>query len=585
MARSVLFGLLFVFGLLLAPSAEAQYIDCGGPQGPCSETKYGLGNDPFEGPHTRTRDTNRQSRGDGACTVEVSLRMQGQMTFRELDNCAVTADNRCEIEIPGVAGDPGLSLDSGLFNLGRNDFDLGPAGLFAALGGVFYSYGGNIGYRQLHGTCSLDAGEECGLNSDCPSNAGCVSSCFSTGEVCSGHADCPNADCITEIEFDGIGTCTDDATKCTSDADCGPAPDFCEAGFDSGHVVESCGCCQSSLGTICQSLISIPEYPIIPCGSGLDGLFTERNRIRSPDLVFNGGRGTKFDAESIIVPGQQEGICNGNRQRSCGPNGDLWAGALNGKCQNSPATCQSDPFDLSDPALPSTCDDVAFGGIAGDFCDITEDGYRCCDSDLNADGSPTNNRCPNSWWHLEGTPNELCHFPIEVSGGDPQPGCRLFNIGLNAAPDLNCNGVLDTVEGSCTPAAGGTCTDLALCPPCGSDADCEAALGLAPGEGQCITGGDLCPAVGELRTLEDSNRDGIGDECQCGDQSADGAISSLDIGGIALCANAAAPLEDCDPTIVDATGDNATTAEDIAGIVAVVNGIVSPGDLSCIRNP
>ncbi len=53
---------------------------------------------------------------------------------------------------------------------------------------------------------------------------------------------------------------------------------------------------------------------------------------------------------------------------------------------------------------------------------------------------------------------------------------------------------------------------------------------------------------------------------------------------MALCVNGAASPEDCDPTIIDATGDNAATAEDIGGIVATVNGAVRASDLECIRN-
>ena len=598
MARSVLFGLLFVFGLLLAPSAEAQYIDCGGPQGPCTDTLYGLGNDSNDGPFNNSHNLNRQSRGDGACGIEFQVRYQGRVRIRELDSCAVSAENRCRIEIPQIP------LDSGYFNINRNDFDLGPAGILAALGGVFSSLEGNVGFRQLHGTCSLDAGEECGQNSDCPSNAGCVSSCFSDpGTQCASHQDCVDAglpanDCITEIELDGIGTCTDDATLCLTDADC-TAPDICEAGFETFSADQSCACCQSTLGTICQSLLGLPEYPIIPCGAGLSGLFTETNRIRTPDWVFDGGRGTKWQMEEILVPGQQEGICEGNKNRSCGPKGDLWSGALNGKCENLTCTldsneictsdadcpsnagcapsCQSDPFDLANPALGSTCDDVAFGGIEGDFCGLAENGFREGVQDILPDGSQNTQRCPNSWTHLVGTPNALCHLPLDIPEGDTQPGCRLFNIGVAPLPDLDCNGIDDTTEGRCTPADFGICDEVAKCPPCSVDAECAS--------GSCINNGDLCPLLNEVNVFLDSNSDGIGNDCTCGDQNGDGAISSVDIGGTALCANAAAPLEDCDATIVDATGDNATTAEDIAGVVSVVNGAITTSDLRCVRNP
>ena len=126
------------------------------------------------------------------------------------------------------------------------------------------------------------------------------------------------------------------------------------------------------------------------------------------------------------------------------------------------------------------------------------------------------------------------------------------------------------------PDGGAVCSDSAQCPPCVSDAECAS--------GNCINGGDLCAFIGEENWFLDSNNDDIGDECQCSDGTGDGAITSLDIAAVALCANGAAPAESCDATIVDATGDNATTAEDIGGVVAVVNGAIQTNALQCLRN-
>ena len=330
MARSALFALLFGFGVLLAPSAEAQYIDCDGPQGPCTETLYGLGRDDPDGSHPNTTDVNRQTRGDGACGVEIMLPNQGQVRIRELDNCVVTGTNRCRMEIPQFP-----ELDSGYFNISRNDFDLGPVGLFSALGGLFFTFGGNVGHRQLHGTCVNDAGEECGLDSDCPGGeAGdCQSTCFSDpGTQCSSHADCPNADCVTEIELDGIGTCTDDATLCTTDADC-TAPDICEAGFETAPVAASCGCCQSASGTLCPTLLAIAEYPVIPCGAGVEPLLPEANRIRTPDWVFEGARGTAWRMERIDPVG-------------------LWA--IVGRARSTASARTSRPPARATPSTPTT---------------------------------------------------------------------------------------------------------------------------------------------------------------------------------------------------------------------------------------
>jgi hypothetical protein len=82
----------------------------------------------------------------------------------------------------------------------------------------------------------------------------------------------------------------------------------------------------------------------------------------------------------------------------------------------------------------------------------------------------------------------------------------------------------------------------------------------------------------------DTNNDDIGDECQCGDGNGDGAITGLDIAAVAVCANDPLSNPICDSTIIDATGDNATTAEDIGGIVAAVTGAILPSDLQCLRN-
>ena len=160
---------------------------------------------------------------------------------------------------------------------------------------------------------------------------------------------------------------------------------------------------------------------------------------------------------------------------------------------------------------------------------------------------------------------------------DPQPGCQLINIGVAAELDMNCNEVIDSSEGRCMPEGGAICTQPADCPACAEDADCAS--------GVCINGGDVCPALAEFNHLGDLNNDGIGNECQCGDQTGDGNISALDIGGTAQCANGQLDATVCDPTIVDSNGDNATTAVDVSGIAQTANGVLQTSDLTCVRNP
>ena len=298
-------------------------------------------------------------------------------------------------------------------------------------------------------------------------------------------------------------------------------------------------------------------------------------RIGSPDWEFDGGAGTHFAMETIQVPGQQEGVCNTNRARPCGALGDFWAGAANGKCTSGTAGCAGDPFG-DDLALASGCDDVDFGGTGGDFCDLTENSIRSTGLGLNPDGTPDISRCVEASLHIDGTPSELCALPIDIPEGDPQPGCRLLNIGIAAQPDLDCDGIDDTDQGRCMPDAGVTCSDLAECPSCTSDGDCAS--------GNCVNGGDLCPFISEVNWFLDTNNDDIGDECQCGDGNGDGSITGIDIGAVAVCANDPLSNPICDATIIDATGDNATTAEDIGGIVAAVNGVIQTSDLECLRN-
>ena len=64
--------------LLLAPLAQAQFIDCSGG---CSETLYGLGNDPPEGPYLHTTLVSRVS-FDGHCGPELLQVRTGQIRMR-----------------------------------------------------------------------------------------------------------------------------------------------------------------------------------------------------------------------------------------------------------------------------------------------------------------------------------------------------------------------------------------------------------------------------------------------------------------------------------------------------------------------
>ena len=426
----------FCLGLLLAaPLAQAQHIGCG-PGNPCTTTSYGLGNDSPEGPFTNTRATVRLGPADGSCGAETVARSVGQIKIREQDGCVASATTKCEVEIPQVTS------ESGFYNPQKLTLDLGPGGLIAFAVANLTDMAGNVGYRQLSGTCGV-SGDECALDAECDAqNAGdtCTSTCFSDpGTSCTAENDaaCPSLDCQTEIEWDGVGLCTDKATKCNTDADC-PGENVCFAGLEWADSDLSCVCCQSQAGIFCNAFFQIDEYPAVTCGTTQP----PENHVNAPDWLFAGGRGTAFDLEQISVPNQQEGICNINRSRPCGVLGDRQAGGQNGKCTN-PGSCAADPFNPANLALASPCDDVAFGGDAADFCDLSEKGTRTF-SGLNPDGTQNITVCPR-WTSFVGTPNQLCSVANNLGGGaDPQPGCQLINIGVAAEADLDCDGIVDS---------------------------------------------------------------------------------------------------------------------------------------------
>lgn len=70
--------------------------------------------------------------------------------------------------------------------------------------------------------------------------------------------------------------------------------------------------------------------------------------------------------------------------------------------------------------------------------------------------------------------------------------------------------------------------------------------------------------------------------CICGDYNEDGSLTSMDIGGVAMCANG---MVLCDSSLVDTDGDRSTTALAIGGVVTTVAGNLPAAPLRCDRNP
>ena len=384
-------AVLLVTGLLWTGSpVVAQGIDCSAG---CTDTKYGLGTDV-----SQSRYVSRDSTFSGACGTESEQVAKGQVVIREQNTCSVSL-GPCPVEIPVGAQQSGPLLDT------RQVINLGSPGFLYAAGNLLRDLGGSIGERRLRGFCALDANEPCASDSDCPSAAGCFSQCaVNAGLDCKSDSDCPGSDtCVTEIEWGTLKSAND-----------------------------GCVCCDSDTAGIC-ALVGLAEYPALTCPL----IQTTDDRLETPAWVFDGGPGTPFVMDSKVQLGQAEGVCSQNRSRSCGVAGDLLAGALNDKCVGLPPCSITDPLN---PPLASSCDDLAFGGIVGDVCDLSESGFRTADRSLFPDGSPDPSVCAFGTINLAGTPGTGCKIPTPMSG-DPQPLCLLQNYGVGGVGDLDCDGI------------------------------------------------------------------------------------------------------------------------------------------------
>ena len=320
----------------------------------------------------------------------------------------------------------------------------------------------------------------------------------------------------------------------------GPEPNEIE------FVLRGCLCCDA-LGPHCAIPFAFQNYPLLNCPQP----FGLQSRRATSDLIFDAAAGVgpwgSFEHEITELPGdvQQYGVCEVDRTLGCDRTAPAAPGtahcSLNPaqECSGDADCAAADGFCRSDatgfPAGPTDCPDLA-GGVP-QACDYREWGIRQAPHRVLPDGSPNPNACQGAQWHLKGRPASGCtivdRFAVD---GDPGPGCRIPNFGTQTFPDDDCDGVPDSP--------------------------------------------DLCPALGEFGVTTDTNQDGIGDECQCGDANLDGAITSLDIAAMTLCAHGVTP---CDPTIADADGDGSVTSLDIGGVVNVMNS-TNPPALECPRN-
>jgi hypothetical protein len=212
--------------------------------------------------------------------------------------------------------------------------------------------------------------------------------------------------------------------------------------------------------------IGVAKYPLTPSLAGFGGPYKN-----FPDFIFDGNAAAppfgSFEVDmDLIPPGSRYGVCKVNRQVAC--DCGPGGGTITG-CNNVVA---SDPC----PGL-------------GDFCDLRDIGYRLSPDDRQDDGSPDPGFCAGTVYVFRGTPNQNCLVStVYEVNGNPGPDCSVRNYGPHPRPDLDCNGVNDL-----------------------------------PGDG------DLCPSYSETNLLADTNGNGRGDECECGDANLDGRVNISDI--------------------------------------------------------
>ena len=317
----------------------------------------------------------------------------------------------------------------------------------------------------------------------------------------------------------GVGSCpgdVDGAEGCVLNTS---TSEFCNLGDDIAddqilHFYEGGSCCDSTNNALCDPFFGFRiEYPII-ASRGL-GLL----RRYVTDFLFpDGGAGTDFRSAEETYPGQRWGVCetNGTRFGQLGDAGcsaaeipSVCAGAPDFSVCNTKANCEA--LGWTGDCVPRLCTD------AGATCKIRmiglnfgEDGLsnQQQSSVINSDGTPNTEVCQNEGVHFVGTAAAKCSIPERIWLGsedgpapDPTPFCALGNYGVEARPDLDCDGTIDGV--------------------------------------------DLCPEIIEDNPFLDRNGDGIGNECQCGDPNASGALEAADLFDIFNCLAAPEPVGSC----------------------------------------
>ncbi len=222
-------------------------------------------------------------------------------------------------------------------------------------------------------------------------------------------------------------------------------------------------CCDSTPDFICEIQLGDSDLDI----GGLTIPFSLGPDVRSatPDLIFNGNKGSSFSSDpDYVVPGQIQGICD-----------DEFRG------------------DLSN-FTPCAADTDCPGSVA---CDKRDLGFRVSDNDLIAgpEGFPNDAVCNHVSGDLHGQAVDQV-----VNGTSFSTGCsQVFFRAMNVTPADGCIG---DDFGSFIMA----------------DTDCDGILDV---NDNCI----FAPNPGQ----EDASSDGRGNACECGDQSGDGFLNITDI--------------------------------------------------------
>jgi hypothetical protein len=238
-----------------------------------------------------------------------------------------------------------------------------------------------------------------------------------------------------------------------------------------------------------------------------------------PDWVFEGGMNSRFATDpNYELPGVMHGVCLENRDTGC------TRGVTPSQCTGAGVPFPCCTAAGQGPTCGSEC--AAFG----DTCDFREPGFRIQVQAVqirDANGDPVQTACGTALAVLRGTPEAGCtlqpRYPVD---GDPGADCGVFNYGVDARTDADCNGVAEF------PA-------------------------------------DKCPFLSEWDNSADSDLDcagGVdadcrGDECECGDSNLNGGVAVTDLTQTNLMIFGALPQQ----RIADANSDLRVTVSDIVG--------------------